>query len=506
MNASTSKWWPAASRVLAGALLAAGAAALSADSQPPGFVIVDDATVPWAPPTPLARTAFTLQYLPPGSQVMLAARPAEMLADEEGRLLVKALGPGVDAALAAVARACGCHPEEIETLHVGWQAGEPDGSVVGWAAGLVAGRSLPDDPAFRIREWGQAKSTAGETIHGGPDRGFWTPVAAAGRVLVAAPGPSLAAIIEAARDAGSPELALTPDLERLAAALDGGRHLAVLGSPHALGVCGRAMLAGRFEPLVAGIESLVGDSVPAAALSVHCGADFYVELDVVPSLDRPAVVVAKQVAERIADWPAAVQAYCAARDLDPYGRAVVTRLPAMIRTLAAHVRAGAERRIAVVNAYLPRHAGHNIVLATELALAEAPATATAAGGTPPAEDALGRLGRPMTIVFAKDTLERAIQLISDEIGVPMEIIGSDLQVEGVTKNQSFALDERDKPAGEILRVILAKADPRGTLVFVVRTQGGSESLAITTRAAAARRHEVLPDRFQDVDTRNEGPK
>ena len=138
--------------------------------------------------------------------------------------------------------------------------------------------------------------------------------------------------------------------------------------------------------------------------------------------------------------------------------------------------------------------------------AEAPATATAAGGTPPAEDALGRLGRPMTIVFAKDTLERAIQLISDEIGVPMEIIGSDLQVEGVTKNQSFALDERDKPAGEILRVILAKADPRGTLVFVVRTQGGSESLAITTRAAAARRHEVLPDRFQDVDTRNEGPK
>jgi hypothetical protein len=472
----------------------------AAAAESPGFVIVDDPALPWAPPG--VPTALTLTHLPAGSQLLLAARPAEVLADDEGRLLVKALGPGVESLLATVASACGCPPEKIETLQAGWQPAGTDGFVVGWAARLVGGTSLPDDEAFRTKAWGAAAphATTGEVIHRGPTLAYWAPSSARGSVLVAAPADALEEMVAAA-GAGTPQLMLTPDLERLVGKLDGSRHLTILGSPYALLNGGRSMLSGPLEPLAAAVDALVGESVQAAALSVHCGRDFYVELDAVATLDRSAAVFARQIAERIAGYPAAAKAYCAARDLHPYGRAVVMELPTMVRTLAANVRSGAEGKVAVVNAYLPRHAGHNIALAAELALAQA-AAATPVSFEPsvPAapRDAVGRLGTTMTLSFAKDTLEKSIQMISDEIGVPMEIVGPDLQLEGITKNQSFALDEHDKPAGEILRAILAKANPDGKLVYVVRKKDGVESIEITTRAAAAKRGDVLPAAYQDV--------
>jgi hypothetical protein len=100
-----------------------------------------------------------------------------------------------------------------------------------------------------------------------------------------------------------------------------------------------------------------------------------------------------------------------------------------------------------------------------------------------------RLRNRMSLVFAKETLEKSIQMVAEEIGVPIEIRGPDLQLEGITKNQSFALEERDRPAEAILLTILAKADPAGRLVYVIRREGDVESVEITTKAAAANRGE-----------------
>jgi hypothetical protein len=191
----------------------------------------------------------------------------------------------------------------------------------------------------------------------------------------------------------------------------------------------------------------------------------------------------------------AAEAYCAALDPAPYGRRLVLRLPPMLRTLAANLRAGPEGKGVVLNAYLPPHAAHNLALATELVLAQAPrsgvGSAAVAGPAVP-EGALGRLQKKITLVFVKDTLEKTIQMISEEIGVPMEILGPDLQLEGITKNQSFGLDETDKTAEAVLRVVLAKANPDGKLVFVMRKRDGEETIEITTRAAAQKRGDPLP--------------
>jgi len=163
-----------------------------------------------------------------------------------------------------------------------------------------------------------------------------------------------------------------------------------------------------------------------------------------------------------------------------------------------NMRAGVERSGVVVNAYLPEHAPHNLVLATlvTLAAAEQPGPSPQPG-KPRALSLEARLARPISLVFARDTLETAVQMLAEEVGVPMEILGSDLQQEGITKNQSFALDERDKPAESILRTILARSNSAGKLVYIFSTRQARETILITTRAAAARRGERLPAVFSD---------
>jgi hypothetical protein len=74
----------------------------------------------------------------------------------------------------------------------------------------------------------------------------------------------------------------------------------------------------------------------------------------------------------------------------------------------------------------------------------------------------------------------------------MDISGPDLQLEGITKNQSFGLESRDKPAREVLVEILAKANPDGKLVYIVRQEDGVETILVTTRAAVEKRGDKLP--------------
>jgi serine/threonine protein kinase len=61
-------------------------------------IVVDDPALPWASPTEGARPR--LAYLAPGSQLVLLARPAALLNDEEGRRLVESLGPQAAGGLA----------------------------------------------------------------------------------------------------------------------------------------------------------------------------------------------------------------------------------------------------------------------------------------------------------------------------------------------------------------------------------------------------------------------
>jgi hypothetical protein len=96
-------------------------------------------------------------------------------------------------------------------------------------------------------------------------------------------------------------------------------------------------------------------------------------------------------------------------------------------------------------------------------------------------------------------------MIAEEIGLPIEIRGKDLELDGITKNQSFGLDAQNQTADAILRTILARSNPDGKLVYVVRNKGGAESIEITTRAAAAKRGDTLPPGFEEDTAGGESP-
>jgi hypothetical protein len=462
-------------------------------------VVVDDPTLPWASPT--SGLAPRLAFLPPGSQLVLLARPAAVLGDEEGRLFYKALGPAAETAAKKLAAWCGCDFGDIETLQIGWQAGAAGEVHDGYVLRVVESRRIPDDDAARKAAWGPTDpiDVGGQTIYKGPRLCFWVPASEQGRTLVVAPTDSLAEIVAAALAAPAEGLAvsLPKDMEMLVGMLDADRHVTLFGSPHYLVHDGRRLLAGPLARLADPLAAFFGDAIRAVALSLHFGDSGYAELDAVATADVPASRRAADLKAAVVDAPNAVEEYCVALEPAAYGRKLVMRLPQMIRMLGANLRAGAEGRGAVVNAYLPRHAPHNLALATELALAQSPGragTARPAGPAGPAapQDALGKLQKKITLTFVKDNLERSIQIIAEEVGVPMEILGGDLQLEGITKNQSFGLDERDKTAEAVLRVILAKANPDGKLVFVVRKKDGGETIEITTRAAAEKRGDKLP--------------
>ena len=90
----------------------------------------------------------------------------------------------------------------------------------------------------------------------------------------------------------------------------------------------------------------------------------------------------------------------------------------------------------------------------------------------------------------------AIEMLAEETGLPMEILGTDLQLDGITQNQSFGLDQRDQAAADVLRLVLAQANPDGKLVYIIRTEAAGEKIYITTRGQAEKLGDPLPPAFQ----------
>ncbi len=169
----------------------------------------------------------------------------------------------------------------------------------------------------------------------------------------------------------------------------------------------------------------------------------------------------------------------------------------------------------MLRCYLPAVAGHNLLMGAELNLAEAIGTsgpvATAISQAPAAnrpESLHDRLRQTASLSFARDTLEAALEQLSSQIDVDIEIVGADLQAEGITKNQSFGIEMTEKPAEAILVEILrlanpdktatGPADPRQKLVYVIAPAANDrpERVMVTTRSRAAERGDELPAVFQ----------
>jgi hypothetical protein len=316
--------------------------------------------------------------------------------------------------------------------------------------------------------------------------------------------------------AGNPP-PLRRDIERLLDHTDADRQVTIIVAPNSLFSEGQSLFAGELERLRGPLFWFLGDELSGAALSMNWGDNFFLELIATPKLETTPEKAARIFAKRCSEIPDKLQAYTASLNAQAYGREVVSRFPAMVRKLSEYTRSGFEVDHAVLRCYLPVIAGHNLLMAAELTLAEPPGGAmqvAAADPTPGAPSAAtnpaslhDRMAKVTSLRFAKDTLEAALEQLSQDIGVPIVIRGPDLQAEGITKNQSFGIDISNKPAEEILVQILrlanpdkaatGPADPRQKLVYVVEQKADkTEQIVVTTRTAAKVRRIELPAAFR----------
>jgi hypothetical protein len=175
-----------------------------------------------------------------------------------------------------------------------------------------------------------------------------------------------------------------------------------------------------------------------------------------------------------------------------------------------------------VNAYLPSQALPQVAIATLLAL-NAPAASDAAmqavATSEPALTIDDMLNLKMSVSFDQESLEFALDAIMGAFkqslppgsaAPPARIVGSDLELMGITQNQQVRdFSQADVRFREVLTDLVIRAnpdksatgpsDPKQALIWVVAAtsegSGGSEIL-ITTRQAAQSNGYSLPTEFR----------
>ena len=454
----------------------------TAETPPEPLLVEDDGKTMWASPTD--GPPIDLAGLPMGCELFVALRPAELLGTMEGEKLLAALGPRGQLGREYLEQQTGMALGDIERLVIGIRS---TGTFVTEATLVVTPRA------------------------GAPRRENSRQHLLAGRepmFVVASPE----ALTDIQDLAGSPP-PLRREVQLVVDSTDADRHATVIVAPAFLFGDGRTMWQGSLTGLRDPLFNLLPDSTRAAAISLHAGEDFFAEVRLAATIDQRPWVFATQFADKVATWPAAVERSIASVTATPYSAGVVARLPAMLRVLSRYQRVGAEDDQALLRVYLPPTAGHNLLMAGELLLAEQMAagghsSAVATTPTDQPQSLEQRLAKRTSLSFSRDTLEMAVQLLGEDIGADIVLLGGDLQLDGITKNQSFGLDERDKAAAEILVSILrlanpdktatGPADPKQKLVYVLGTKPGTDTPAVlvTTRAQAEKRGDKLPGVFE----------
>jgi serine/threonine protein kinase len=449
----------------------------------------DDGHTLWVSPT--AGEPLVLNYLPSSAQVFIVLRPAELLESAEGAKLFDVLGPAGESAKSQLRSTLGVELAEVEQLSIAFfpdDAGAPQA-----AYAMRLRKAIPQ--ATLCAAWGRpaAAEHKSKKFFQGPRFAYYLAENSDGRVAAIASAAAIQEIIE--RD--GPPL-LRKDIERLLRNSDAARHFNLLFAPSYLFTDGQSLLVGDLEKLREPLLAFLDESVQAVLLSGHLGEQLFLEFRALGSKPSPDLLQITQA--RLEKVPEQVENYVASLEPRPYGRLVVNRFPRMVQLLNDYTRGAVDDQQAVWRCYLPAIAAHNLLLGAELTLFEQPTAASVADARQPVKERIGAaaaLEKKISLSFPRDTLERCLALLAEEIGVEVVILGPDLQLEGITKNQSFGLDERERPAGEILHKVLKLANPSGKLVYVIKPPDrGREAIFITTRSAATKRGDPLPKEFE----------
>ncbi len=448
-------------------------------------LIPDDGESLWASPTD--GVPIDCSYLLPGTQLLVHVRVADLLAHTEGDKVVAALGPWGQQITQQLTETTSVELQAIDSLLLGIR--QASTGRIDFAVRLLLRQAVTPDQI---------------------GRDCFLPTESEGKLLVWCTPSALGEL-----QSQQGERPLFPrELQRVLDRTDDQRMATLVFAGKFLQISGEKFLQGRAEPLRTALVDLLGDEATATSMSAHWDDNFFAELVSTVALNERPHRFAALLEQRIAQSPDQVEDTILAQQLHPHGRKVLARFPAMLRKLGNYTRSGEEDKLSLLRCYLPVNAGHNLLMASELLLnatpmsAAGPAETLAENQNQRSQNLTARLQQTTSLVFPKETLQKALEMLAEDVGVPIQIAGNDLQLEGITKNQSLAIELRDRPGGEILLEVLLRANPDRTasgptdvkqkLVYVIRksTDGEPSAIVVTTRTAAKRRGEKLPDVFE----------
>ncbi len=455
-------------------------------------LVEDDGETLWASPT--LGKPLDMSFLPSGAQLILAIRPADLLNSPEGPKILASLGPAGSRARSHLQQTLGVNLADVEQLMIGFV---PDDSLRPQANYVARLReAVPRD--VLLDAWGKPTvgSHAEKEFFHRDGRGYYLPEGKSQRVIVIGPVVMLKQMLELD---GQP--LLRSGIEDLLRHSDDQRQFNLIFTPSYLLTDGRSLLTGHLDRLHGPLREFLDDSIQGVLLSAHVGDELYIELRAVAPIDRKPVALMDLLKSRWEQIPDRIESHVAALLPQPHGRLVIHRFPRMLQLARDYTRSGVDDGQVVLATYLPATAAHNLLMGAELTLLESSGVrqttvqATSQPATP--ITVAEALAKKISLSFPRESLDRAVDVLSRELGVPITIVGGDLQLEGITKNQSLNdVNERDQPASDVLRRILKLANPDGKLVYQIKPDAaGLETISITTRAAVKKRGEPLPPGF-----------
>jgi hypothetical protein len=429
-------------------------------------------------------------------------RPSQLLALPEGQAVWQSLEPRWGNVRARFERDMGIELAQMESLLVALvpkDVGPPrpvlvirfvDSADAAWAGRLTDRTATARGDRGKLADWAA-----------------WLPSERPG-TLVLSDADLIAEMIE--QQAPPP---LRRELERLWKMSDSQRHVTMLFAPSFLVGDGQQLESSHPGRMGKALLQFLGDGSQAACVSAHLGDTDYLELRWTPPVDEPPANLAGDRRRRLRELPEQLTNLLATMTIDTYWQPLALRFPLMVHFVTQQTRIALEDRTVLMNAVLPGPAAHNLLLATELTLANA----AHPGVERPSEVApAGRvqlLEQPMDLTIEQQSLDAvvaelaaSVQALPEGSALRIEISGPDLQLDGITRNQQIrGLRLTNRPLREILTQLVMRANPIAVqdasqpeqkLVWVELIGApGTTTVLLTTRTAARQKGLTLPREF-----------
>lgn len=485
-----------------------------APTRSPGgnFDVSEDRFNLWLPPDESDPPPLTM--IPPGPQMIVVIRPADIVGSTAGRKVLAALDTELGSAMQTLEKRIGVPLGDVERLTMAVSTNPTAGIQAAMSVELLDGKSLGSlkeswgDPAAAVVAENQT-IFAGDAV--GADAYYVSqqPPSDSLSVNQFAVGP-IALIQQVAEIAGG-AIPLPRQFEQTWGHVRGEGHVTVVATPNFLFADGKQMLVDYAPSVIATLKQTLIPDTSVAMLSMQFDPTWYGEIRLAPGGGASAAVLTQRLKTQFSDLAVHAEAFLNRSTPHPSWRALALRLPRMLYAVDAQSRTGISDNQAVANFYLPSQAAPNVLLGSWLAMNTPEGTVSmaaspAAAAKPWTVEEM--LEKTVKVSFEQEPLHFAGSTVVDEVnnirpkGSPelkVVIIGNDLQKMGITQNQQI----RDfKAEGAKLRDVLTQlvqranivkdltdpADPKQALIWLVGPDPDAPDnkvILITTRDGAA---------------------